>query len=175
MIFFFPDILQNLSLGKQLFAKQNWTFSSLVYPPLPPCISIELPFATILPRQLVVYSLQSVLILNINHSGLLIAVVPGCGEGAVGEVYNCVLDWLIRESQHSVLSPFPPSFTSSLPFLLSWEIVWIFKRSKKIIKPLFFCFPQLSQVLQANWDLQNFCISPRRNESGLTCQGQILR
>lgn len=91
MIFFFPDILQNLS-GQTVVCKAKLNIQFPVYPPLPPCISMELPCATILPRQFVVYSLQSVLILNTNHTGLLIAVVLGCGEGAVGEVYNCVLD-----------------------------------------------------------------------------------
>lgn len=70
----------------------------------------------------------------------LIVVVPGCGEGVVGEECNCALDWFPRKS-HSVVPPLPFFPTSSLPFLSSWQRVWVFERRKGIREPVFLISP----------------------------------
>lgn len=98
----------------------------------------------------------------------LIVVVPGCTEGVHGEVYNCVLDWF----KGKAILPFS---TSSLPFLSSWQRVWVFEKRGKMRKILSL-FSYLSLVLHVNWYLHNFSyVSPSRNEFWLTCWDQILR
>lgn len=64
----------------------------------------------------------------------------GYGEGVVGEECNCALDWLLRKS-HSVVPPLPFFPTSSLPFLSSWQRVWVFERRKGIREPVFLISP----------------------------------